>query len=168
MTQHASNPTPVSPRDAGVLALAPSRAFPRPARVRRKAEFTQVFEHGKRTAEPLLALHWLADAGVPRMGLAVSRKVDARAVGRNRIKRVLRDVFRHQRPALAGGAYVFVARPAAAKADASTLRATCVRLLKRAGALPQTPVAGTMPPATSLPPDVSAPPQALETGMRIQ
>ena len=33
-----------------------------------------------------------------RLGLAVSRKVDKRAVGRNRIKRVLRDCFRHHRP----------------------------------------------------------------------
>ncbi|OCG93008.1 ribonuclease P, partial [Xanthomonas euvesicatoria] len=38
--------------------------------------------------------------------MAVSRKVDTRAVGRNRIKRVLRDAMRHLLPELAGGDYV--------------------------------------------------------------
>ncbi|PSD31919.1 hypothetical protein C7E12_01740, partial [Stenotrophomonas maltophilia] len=32
-----------------------------------------------------------------RLGLAVSRKVDPNAVGRNRIKRVLRDILRQTR-----------------------------------------------------------------------
>ena len=168
MTQHASNVTPVSPEDAGVIALVQPLHFPRLARVRAKAEYTRVFEGGKRIAEPMLALHWLQDAGAARMGLAVSRKVDPRAVGRNNIKRVLRDAFRHTRPALRTGAYVFVARPAARKASAVTLRAAFERLLKRAGALPQPPVAGTMPPATSFPSDVSTPVAAQETGMPVQ
>ena len=49
----------------------------------------------------------------------------------------------------AGGAYVLVARPPAAKADNHALRAAFLRLLQRAGALPMPAVAGTMPPASS-------------------
>lgn len=122
MTQDALNLTPVSTQDAGVITFAGSCGLPPQARVRAKAEFTQVFETGKRVAEPLMALHWLHDTHAPRIGLAVSRKVDPNAVGRNRIKRVLRDAFRHLRPQLRPGAYVIVARAAARQADNVALR----------------------------------------------
>ena len=135
---------PVSAQDAGIVVSA---CFPPAARVRAKAEFDRVFEAGKRTAEPLLALHRLDDGAPSRLGLAVSRKVDPHAVGRNRIKRVLRDAFRKSRGELGTGAYVIVARPAAAKVDNPALRAAFLRVLQRAGALPPLAAAGTMPPA---------------------
>lgn len=142
---------PVSPGDAGIgVPVGIAKAgFPPAARVRAKVEFDRVFKDGKRSADPMLALHRLDDGASPRLGLAVSRKVDPHAVGRNRIKRVLRDAFRHARPQLGPGAYVIVARPGAAQADNPRLRATFLRLLQRAGALPAPSVAGTMPPAPS-------------------
>ena len=77
----------------------------------------------------------------------MSRKVDPHAVGRNRIKRALRDQFRQAaRTQLPGGDYVVVARAAAAKADSAQLRATFLRTLVRAGALPASAATGTMPP----------------------
>ena len=85
----------------------------------------------------------------------MSRKVDPHAVGRNRIKRVLRDAFRLARARLGTGAYVVVARPVAAKADNAALRAAFLRLLQRAGALPAPAAAGTMRPAC--PPSPSSP-----------
>lgn len=151
----ASQPAlPVSTNEAGVVASA---GFPPAARVRAKVEFDRVFADGRRCAEPLLALHRLDDGQPPRLGLAVSRKVDPHAVGRNRIKRVLRDRFRHLRPSLGAGAYVVVARSAAARADNAVLRAAFERLLQRAGALPGLPMAGTMPPATSPHPTMPRP-----------
>ena len=141
---------PASAKDAGVVVSARivvKAEFPASARVRAKVEFDRVFEAGKRTAEPLLALHRLDDGAPPRLGLAVSRKVDPHAVGRNRIKRVLRDAFRHARAQLGAGAYVVVARPSAAQVDNAALRTAFLRLLQRAGALPAPAVAGTMPPA---------------------
>ncbi len=107
--------------------------------MRAKAEFARVFESGVRRAEPALALHWLADPAPPRLGLAVSRKVDPRAVGRNRIKRSLREAFRRRRADLAPGAYVVVARQAAAALDNRALVETFQRLLARIGALPPPP-----------------------------
>lgn len=135
---------PASDEEAGILV---SMRFPSTARVRAKAEFDRVFEAGKRTAEPLLALHRLDDGMPARLGLAVSRKVDPHAVGRNRIKRVLRDAFRRLRDQIGDGAYVIVARPAARHADNPAVRAAFLRLLQRAGALPASGVAGTMRPA---------------------
>ncbi|NZA24993.1 ribonuclease P protein component [Luteimonas sp. SJ-92] len=123
--------------------------FPKQARVRARADFDRVFKQGRRTAAPLLALHWLDDGTPPRLGLAVSRKVDATAVGRNRIKRALREQFRALRPQLRPGAYVVVARPAAAKTASALLRTGFVAVLTRAGALPPPPPDGTMPRASS-------------------
>lgn len=86
-----------------------------------------------------------------RLGLAVSRKVDPRAVGRNRIKRQLRDCFRQHRTLLAPGDYVVVARPGAAALAPDALRSLFLSLLRRAGALdaalPPVPPPGTMPAA---------------------
>jgi ribonuclease P protein component len=129
------------------VPAAPTAAFPRSARVRARREFTEVFEGGRRVAHPLLSLHWHADARAARLGLAVSRKVDPHAVGRNRIKRILRDEFRHLRGGLASGAYVVVARSSATTADGAQLRDAFRGLLLRSGALPAPGTPGTMPPA---------------------
>ncbi|MEO6227110.1 MAG: ribonuclease P protein component [Thermomonas sp.] len=139
--------------------LKPAKVgFQRLARVRAKSEFDRVFAEGQRTASPLLSLHVLTDQQPARLGLAVSRKVDPDAVGRNRIKRVMRDRFRHLRSELAPGAYVLVARVPAGKADNATLRAAFHQVLQRAGALPVPAMDGTMPAETnSLLPESAAP-----------
>ena len=121
--------------------------FPRTARVRTRVEYSRVFDGGRRTSHPLLSLHWRVDSHAPRLGLAVSRKVDPDAVGRNRIKRALREQFRALRPLLANGDYVVVARPPAATIPARGLRDAFVSLLQRAGALPTSGATGTMPAA---------------------
>jgi ribonuclease P protein component len=129
--------------------------LPRSARVRTGADFDRVFSGGRRNADPLLSLHWLRSDTPARLGLAVSRKVDPRAVGRNRIKRLLRTEFRLCRSQLPGGDYVLVARPAARTAHADALRNAFVSLLRRAGALPPASADGTMPAAC--PPGASPP-----------
>ena len=119
--------------------------FPRAARIRASADFARVFDGARRTSTPELSLHWLRDGAPPRLGLAVSRKVDTRAVGRNRIKRSLREQFRHCSGALAPGAYIVVARKPAATMPNAQLRAVFDALLRRAGALPPPEPTGTMP-----------------------
>ena len=138
----------------------PGFSFPRSARVRTSAEYARVFDTARRTAAPMLALHWAAGGDAVRLGLAVSRKVDKRAVGRNRIKRALRDQFRHLRTQLRGGDYVLVARPAAAAASPEQLREAFVGLLVRAGALPPPDAGGTMRPASPTPPSSISTPDA--------
>ena len=158
-----SDPAPAPLPDVPVVASArphkPAPAgFPRLARVRAKSEFDCVFGEGRRVADPLLSLHLLADQQPARLGLAVSRKVDPHAVGRNRIKRVIRDAFRRTRSQLVPGAYVLVARAPAGMATNADLRAAFLRLLQRAGALPVPPMGGTMPPVSpTLLPESAAP-----------
>jgi ribonuclease P protein component len=62
----------------------------------------------------------------PRLGLAVSRKAAARAVDRNRLKRLTRECFRNS-PDLPVMDMVVMPRPAARSADSSTLRASLQR-----------------------------------------
>lgn len=162
----------------------PTNRFPRTARVRARSDFDRIFKHGRRVALPVLALHWQTAAqatascarandeiaksrpnsrlrferidGGPRLGLAVSRKVDPRAVGRNRIKRVMRETFRVHRADLADGDYVIVARVGAARLGEPELRAALLGLLQRAGALA---VASPVSPASggpALPPPAPA------------
>ncbi len=155
--------------------------FPRTARVRAGSDFDRIFKHGRRVALPVLALHWQADAPSapdrdgPRLGLAVSRKVDPRAVGRNRIKRALRETFRHHRAHLADGDYVVVARVGAARCSGRQLGDAFVKLLQRAGAvldhaavaapLPAPVAPGTMPaPAVSADPLPTAPTPSPDRG----
>ena len=157
----------------------PTNRFPRTARVRARSDFDRIFKHGRRVALPVLALHWQTaqqavascaranealaqtrpnsrhrferpDDG-PRLGLAVSRKVDRRAVGRNRIKRVMRETFRTHRAQLADGDYVVVGRVGAAALDEPQLRSALLGLLQRAGALPPDAIVPPSPGETSLP-----------------
>lgn len=136
----------------GANPLKVSLGFPRDARVRQRADFDRVFAQGSRTGTPLLALHFWQDGQPARLGLAVSRKVDTRAVARNRIKRILRDHFRHLRPSLTAGAYVVVVRHGASKVPPASLRDAFDNALRRAGALPRAGADGTMPAASSIPP----------------
>jgi ribonuclease P protein component len=54
----------------------------------------------------------------------VSRKVSLKAVKRNRIKRGIRESFRHNKRQLSGLDIVVIARPAAASADPKSLQSS--------------------------------------------
>jgi ribonuclease P protein component len=71
-------------------------SFPRRARLLKPVDYTRVFKNSIASSDRYFRV--LASPNgltYSRLGLAVSRKVDRRAVGRNRIKRVVRESFRH-------------------------------------------------------------------------
>jgi ribonuclease P protein component len=103
----------VSKSRAGNTDLDPraDHFLPRQARLSKPADFKRVFD--KPTVSADRAFKVLArsnDLERPRLGMAVSRQVDKRAVGRNRIKRVIRESFR-QYFANTGPAMDFVVLP---------------------------------------------------------
>ena len=67
------------------------------------------------------------DENYPRLGLAVARRVNKRAVVRNRIKRVVRERFRINKETLKGLDLVVVARQAGADAEKKELAAAIDR-----------------------------------------
>ena len=71
------------------------RPFPPTGRLLKPAEFKRVFNRPEVSADQFFKVMARAnEGGKPRLGMAVSRHVDRRAVGRNRIKRVIRESFR--------------------------------------------------------------------------
>lgn len=72
-------------------------AFPAAARLKTRSEFLEVQKNGRRLQTDRFLVLALARPGKPtRLGITVSRKV-ASAVGRTRIKRLLREAFRRGR-----------------------------------------------------------------------
>lgn len=109
---------------------------PRAARLLKPAEFKEVFRKSETSADALFRILWRAGGrGESRLGMAVSRKVERRAVGRNRIKRIVRESFRHWRAATSAPAcdIVVLPRPAAAEAANAELRRSLERHWQRIG-----------------------------------
>lgn len=69
------------------------QGFPKAARIRRRREFLSLGRTGERRRTESFIFLSQATAGLPRLGLTVSRKVGS-AVVRNRLKRRVREVFR--------------------------------------------------------------------------
>jgi ribonuclease P protein component len=73
-----------------------SHAFPRSARLTQARQFTEVFGRSERQAGARLLLRVRPRLeGGARLGMAIARKRARSAVLRNRIKRLLRERFRH-------------------------------------------------------------------------
>jgi ribonuclease P protein component len=87
-------------------------------RLRHPREFRQVFRHGQKLVTPIFILHILpTSAPRSRLGMAVSKRV-GNAVVRNRVKRLIRELFRQHKAALQPTCdMVFVARRRAAEAS---------------------------------------------------
>jgi ribonuclease P protein component len=80
-----------------------SYSFPKSHRLRSRVEFAAVYDARVREARgPLMVYALPNDLGHPRLGLSTSRKVGT-AVRRNRIRRLLREAFRHLQHDLPGG-----------------------------------------------------------------
>lgn len=90
---------------------------------------------------------WPRDVSLRRMGLVTGRKV-GNAVTRNRVKRLLREVFRLNKHRLLPGVdVVFVSRPAAAKYDFYQLEAAVLKQWQAAGVCGPESVDGAEPVA---------------------
>lgn len=69
--------------------------------VRKRAEFELIYKTGfKRSGRLMTMFTRERESGVARLGIAATRKMGA-AVERNRAKRLVRELFRHNKPAVA-------------------------------------------------------------------
>jgi ribonuclease P protein component len=102
--------------------------FPASLRLRKRAEFDQVYKRGERHSSANMTVIFLAAAdGSPRIGFTAGKAMGG-AVERNRIRRRLREaVRRHLRELKAPAEVVFHPRKSALRADFSQLEAEVTR-----------------------------------------
>ena len=82
-------------RDEKTTAPSSGTAFSRYNKLNKAVEFKRVFRKPLVSSDVCFkVLARSGNASTSRLGMAVSRNVDKRAVGRNRIKRVIRESFR--------------------------------------------------------------------------
>jgi ribonuclease P protein component len=104
----------------------------RAQRLTRRPEFDVVMKSGARTRDDCFNVCVLAQSTTPaRLGITVAKRVSPRAVARNRIKRQIRESFRHHQQSLQGLSIVVTAQPAANAKDNAHLRASLHRLWGR-------------------------------------
>lgn len=97
-------------------------------------EFERVYKQGTAYRGKLISVHaFPSDAGGPRLGLSVSKKV-GNAVVRNGVKRRLREIFRSHLPGIRSELdFVISARPAASEATYRELELEFERALGKLG-----------------------------------
>ncbi|MDQ2695214.1 MAG: ribonuclease P protein component [Pseudomonadota bacterium] len=85
--------------------------FGRRVRLAAKADFRHVFaQPAKSWDRYFTVLARPTTLGFPRLGLAISRKAAKSAVARNRIKRIVRESFRHRQAELGSLDVVVIGR----------------------------------------------------------
>jgi ribonuclease P protein component len=109
--------------------------LPARLRLRRKRDFDATYARGRRIGDGFFAVTaTLNDSDTPRLGLAVAVRIAGGGVGRNRIRRIIRESFRlhqHEIPPLD---LVVSARAAARAASGRELHASLAALWKKVAA----------------------------------
>jgi ribonuclease P protein component len=109
-------------------------AFDRPKRLVKSGDFQRAFQEGARArGAVLLVVARRNDVGSTRLGLSVGKSVWKSAVRRNRVRRIFREAFRLEFPALpVGFDLVLVAAAPRLEPELAATRAELVRLAHKA------------------------------------
>jgi ribonuclease P protein component len=108
-------------RPDGIQTVAPAQSppyrFPARLKLRRAEDFETVFRDGRRSADALFTvLYRSSTLDHARLGMTASAKKLRTAVGRNRVRRLVRESFRHAAAGLAGLDIVVLVKEPAARA----------------------------------------------------
>ncbi|MES9902996.1 MAG: ribonuclease P protein component [Sedimenticola sp.] len=109
--------------------------FDRSLRLLTPALFKQVFKQSKRCSDRCFTVLYRPNGlSNPRLGMAIAKKNLKRAVDRNLVKRLVREVFRHSRPALPGVDLVVLCKRNLPLKDRAVLRDSLHRLMAEVAA----------------------------------
>ena len=101
-------------------------------RVRRRPEYEAIYEHGRRQSGRLMTVFVQSNGlGRVRLGIAATRKLGP-AIVRNRAKRLVREVFRRNKPP-GGFDIVVIPRRELLEADYAHVEAEYLSILARRG-----------------------------------
>ncbi len=85
--------------------------FPKDARLLASADYNYVFKNqSKVVGRYSLILFAKNNNSKPRLGLAIAKKKIARAVDRNKVKRIIRESFRHKQDIIGGFDIIVLAK----------------------------------------------------------
>ena len=109
-----------------------SNHFSKPLRLLKPKDFSHVFAK----AEKFANRNWTLivrpnDLLHPRLGLAIAKKQLARAVWRNRVKRIAREAFRQHKEDLSGYDIVVLGRSGMQDIDNDTLHKSFLHLIRK-------------------------------------
>jgi ribonuclease P protein component len=99
-----------------------SATFPKTDRIVEKKDYARVFDQaGRIVANTLVLLYRGNSLAHCRLGLAISKKHVAKAVRRNRIRRLIREFFRLRKNQCSGLDIVFLSRPVLGQAEEAAM-----------------------------------------------
>lgn len=98
-------------------------SFTRDLRLTKAEHFSRVFAGSRRFSNRYITvLACLNNLEHPRLGFAISKKCAKRAVDRNRLKRIIREAFRHSTATLPTVDMVVMCRPTMLELDNAAVR----------------------------------------------
>lgn len=109
-----------------------SNSFPRELRLLTPSQFSRIFDHPvKAVSDHFTLLAKFNDIDSPRLGLTIAKKKEKTAVGRNRIKRNIRESFRLNQQNLPNIDIVVLARDNIGQANNQQLQKQLNKLWKK-------------------------------------
>lgn len=103
-------------------------------RLSRREDFGKVYRHGKSSANRQFVLYVLRQPAIERfkLGISVSKKV-GKAVERNRIRRLVKEIVRHHADRIAEHhELILIVRRPAAEMDYHQMEKSIIHVMKRA------------------------------------
>lgn len=91
------------------IAFESDNSLPVKFKIKTSRHFRNILTKGTKTHSENFILYTKPNSlGFPRLGVSVGKKASANSVRRNRMKRLLREVFRQNKPAFSSNDIVFV------------------------------------------------------------
>jgi ribonuclease P protein component len=120
------------------------RCLPGKRRIKKRRDFLDIQSSGIKAGSSHFTLVskasalQVADQADSRIGITVTKKVDKRAVGRNRLKRLVREEFRTLRPSFKKKMdLVVICKKGSSELEAAEIRAQLRLLFEKARLLPR-------------------------------